>query len=105
MLLHNAVTTVLLLLAGLGAGLAQTATFTYGNRPIDLLPKSETTQPEGARNWDDPPPATAFELALHTKDLFRVEAAGLERLCIIEARRPEAARGALSLALVVTRGR
>jgi hypothetical protein len=97
--LYSAALTSLLLLAGVEAGLAQTATYTYGNRPIDLLPKSETAQPEGARGWDDPPPATAFELALHTKDLFRVGATGLERLCLIEARRPEAARGALSLAL------
>ena len=95
----NAVLAMLLLLADVGTGLAQTATYTYGNRPIDLLPKSETARPEDARDWDDPEPATAYELALHTKDLFRVGEAGLERLCVIEARRPEARRAALTLAL------
>jgi len=88
-------------LVGLSAiACAQTTnTYTYGNRPIDLLPKSETARPEESHNWDDPDPATAFELALHAKDLFRVGAAGLERLCVMEARRPEADRGPLSLAL------
>ncbi|MCE5237995.1 hypothetical protein LLH23_05840 [bacterium] len=95
----NAVLAMFLLLADMGTGLAQTATYTYGNRPIDLLPKSETARPEGSRDWDDPEPAMAYELALHAKNLFRVGEAGLERLCVIEARRPEARRAALTLAL------
>lgn len=77
--------------------------FTYGNRPIDLLPKSTEARSEDSRGWDEPEPPAHYELALHTKDLFRVGKEGLERLCVVEARRPEGpaeARPLLRLALV-----
>lgn len=64
---------------------------TYGNRPIDRLPKSNYAQPEDARAWDEPGPPDDFELVLHLKDMFRVGANGIERLCVVEARRPERA--------------
>ena len=60
---------------------------TYGNRPIDLLPKSHFAEPEDYMPWGERP-ATEFELALHLKDNFRVGDQGIERLCVIEARRP-----------------
>ncbi|HJN18982.1 MAG TPA: hypothetical protein QGH10_26015 [Armatimonadota bacterium] len=71
---------------------------TYGNRPIDLLPKSHFAEPEDYMPWGERP-ATEFELALHLKDNFRVGDQGIERLCVIEARRPEGGERALRLAL------
>jgi hypothetical protein len=63
-------------------------TYTYGNRPIDKLPKSHAAQPEEQRAWDETPPGQ-LELKLHAKDLFRIGQQDLERLCVVEARRPE----------------
>jgi len=98
---------------------------TYGNRPIDLLPKSTYAQPEDMRGWDEPLAPLAHELALHLKDLFRIAegdgtqwlrptpeglvltrrtqpptpSGGIERLCVVEARRPEGPERPLRLVL------
>ena len=62
---------------------------TYGNRPIDSLPKSNYAQSEDIREWNEPGPPVDFEVSLHLKGLFRVGRRGIERLCVVEARRPE----------------
>jgi hypothetical protein len=72
---------------------------TFGSRPIDKLPKSGYAEPEDYRAWNEPDPPTDYELLCHPKGLFRVGEAGVERLCIIEARRPEDEVGPVSLAL------
>lgn len=95
--------TVLLVL--MSAAVAQQApNYTYGNRPIDLLPKSETARAEGERGWGEAEAPRAFEVALHAKDLFRVGRAGLERLCVIEARRPAGPAEARPLQLALVAG-
>jgi hypothetical protein len=71
------------------AQLADTNTYTYGNRPIDQLPKSHYAQPEDQRDWTEPGPPAEHELKVHPKDLFRIGDEGIERLCVIEAQRPE----------------
>ncbi len=72
---------------------------TFGNRPIDKLPKSRYAEPEDYRGWDEPDPPADYELLCHLKGLFRVGEAGVERLCVIEARRPEDETGPVSLVL------
>ena len=72
---------------------------TFGNRPIDKLPKSHHAEAEDYRGWNDPPPPDRFELALHMKDLFRIGDAGMERLVVVEARCPEGEEGATELVL------
>lgn len=73
--------------------------YTFGNRPIDLLPKPNSARPQDDRDWLDPGPPADYELALHLKDLFRIGPAGIERLCVIEARHPQDQPGPVSLTL------
>ncbi len=72
---------------------------TFGNRPIDKLPKSHYAEPEDYRGWDEPDPPADYELLCHLKGLFRVGDRGIERLCVIEARRPENETRPVSLIL------
>lgn len=65
---------------------AQQSSYTYGNRPIDLLPKSTHARPEDYLDWEHPASADGWELAVHPKDTFRVGEQGIERLCVVEAR-------------------
>lgn len=72
---------------------------TFGTRPIDKLPKSHYAEAEDYRGWDEPDPPAGYELLCHLKALFRVGDRGTERLCVIEARRPEEEVGPVSLVL------
>ncbi|MBM3473757.1 MAG: hypothetical protein FJX75_10855 [Armatimonadetes bacterium] len=80
---------MLCLLAVLPVAAQVTDTYTYGNRPIDKLPKSHYARPEAERGWDEPEPAGEQGLALHPKDLFRIGESGIERLCVVEAWGPQ----------------
>jgi len=80
---------LLALLASLPAAGQLTDSYTYGNRPIDKLPKSHYARPEDETDWAEPPLPSDHGLALHPKDLFRIGEGGLERLCVVEAWAPE----------------
>jgi len=67
---------------------AQQPQYTYGNRPIDSLPKSTHARPEDDLDWGRPDAPAGWELAVHPKDTFRVGEQGVERLCVIEAHGP-----------------
>jgi len=79
--------------------------YTYGNRPIDKLPKSHYAETEDEfgydrrhwpREWDhlqEPADPAVHELAIYPKAIFRIGETGIERLCVIEARRPEGPDG------------
>lgn len=83
-MLKSVIVAVLLTGLVLAAVAQQAPEYTYGNRPIDLLPKSQVPRPETETEWGDSA-VTAPRLALHPKDLFRVGEAGLERLSVVEA--------------------
>jgi hypothetical protein len=91
---------VLVAFAPLPVACQITDTYTYGNRPIDKLPKSHYARPEGEREWDEPAPTDERGLALHPKNLFRIGEKGIERLCVIEAWAPEPTSGGYCLSLV-----
>ena len=88
------------ILLSLVPGAAQQTNYTYGNRPIDLLPKSTNARPETYLDWERPGTQPDWELAVHPKDTFRVGEHGIERLCVIEARGP--GDGSLSAEIVMT---
>jgi hypothetical protein len=104
MMHRSAVLVVVLLVLVTAADAQEAPTYTYGNRPIDLLPKSETARAEEQRGWGESEAPRTLEVGLHTKDHFRIGRNGLERLCVIEARRPEAQRGPLKLFLLIASG-
>ncbi len=81
-----ALVTAVATLLSLAPAYAQQTQYTYGNRPIDLLPKSTHARPEDYLDWERPDPADGWHLAVHPKDTFRVGEQGIERLCVIEAR-------------------
>jgi hypothetical protein len=92
------------LLACLGLTAQEDATvdgtaYTYGNRPIDKLPKSRYARPESALEFGEPECPAEGELRLHLKEAFRVGPAGIERLCVVEAREPLVNHGDLVLCL------
>jgi len=78
--------------------------YTYGNRPIDLLPKSHYAQPESTPDLGEADGPVQGELRLHLKQAFRVGTAGIERLCVIEARQPAELPGAAGLRLRLADG-
>ena len=58
--------------------------YTYGNRPIDKLPKSSFARPEEERGWGEPT-LEGGGVLLDLKDHYRIGAQGIQRLCVIEA--------------------
>ena len=72
---------------------AASPAYTYGNRPIDQLPKSHLAQPETTPDLGEDAGPPEGELRLHLKDAFRVGRSGIERLCVIEARQAAGRHG------------
>jgi len=78
--------------------------YTYGNRPIDKLPKPKSARAETERDWGEPGPPAHYELKVHPKEVYRVGRQGIERLCVVEARCPEGETGPVTLELQQSEG-